>query len=216
MPTTIAIMNPKGGVAKTTTTVALAAFLSQTYKVAVIDIDPQYSVRTYVGGKSAFKVYQAKRLDHISGLPQNPKAQAFDFLLIDSPASISKARVEAISAVSDFVIVPSKASNLDLVPSMRFIDQFLIPKHTPFKLLLTQVIPSSTYAETLQAELKGQYIPFFKTYIRQYQCYLQSSQEQKSIFEMGHSASYARNDYSGVAQELLTNLKSLKKEAFAG
>ena len=53
---TTAIMNLKGGVAKTTTTVNMAAILARDYgaKVLVIDADSQCNTTEFFGVKSAF------------------------------------------------------------------------------------------------------------------------------------------------------------------
>lgn len=210
MTNIIAVMNPKGGVAKTTTTVSLASFLSRNFKVAVIDMDPQSSIKTHLGEECALKVFTAQRMSQISSLPQNAKAQTFDYLFIDTPASLDASRVQGVAAVSDFVIVPSKASTLDVTPSLRFIDSLLVPSQTSFKLLLTQVIPTSSHIESIREQLVEQKIPTFDTAVRQYQAYMQASEEQKSIFDLGYTASYARNDYRSVAHELLNSLQPIE------
>jgi cellulose biosynthesis protein BcsQ len=58
MPTVISLINLKGGVAKTTTTVQLADFLSAAQKrVLVIDLDPQANAtESLLGRNSALKV----------------------------------------------------------------------------------------------------------------------------------------------------------------
>ncbi len=209
MSNIISIMNPKGGVAKTTTVVSLASFLSNSYNVAVIDMDQQSSVKTYLGEDSKFKVFNATRLSHISSLPNNPKAAIYDFLLIDTPASLDAARVQAITEVSDFIVIPTKTSSLDLEPTLRFVDTLVLPSKKPFKLLLTQVIPTSRHVEVVREKLAKQNMPMFQTSVRQYQAYMQASEQKKSIFEMGYAASYARNDYRSVAHELLALIQPI-------
>ncbi|MCA9839436.1 MAG: ParA family protein [Trueperaceae bacterium] len=206
MTTILSIMNPKGGVAKTTTTINLASYLGRRFSVALIDMDPQASIQSWLGKENPFKIYQASRLSHLSSLPSNPKALAFDFILIDTPAGIKAKYAEVISQISDFVIVPCKTSKLDLDPTLAFVDSYLIPSQTPFKLLLTQVIASSSHNEKVQTFLFEQRVPFFRTSTRHYQAYMQATEQQKSIFDMGYSAGSAQNDYQQIALELLETL----------
>jgi len=209
MTNIIAVMNPKGGVAKTTTTVSLASFLSQSFKVAVIDMDPQSSIKTHLGDEGGLKVFTAQRLSQIASLPKNPKAQMFDYLFIDTPASLDASRIQGVAEVSDFVIVPSRASTLDITPTLRFIDNLLVPSQVPFKLLFTQSVATSSHTKAIREQLAEQRIPMFETAIRHYQAYIQASEEQKSVFELGYTASYARNDYRSVAHELLDTLQPI-------
>ncbi len=205
----ISVMNPKGGVAKTTTTITLASALSETFSVAIVDMDPQESVKTALGSREDMKLYTAKRLAHITDLPNNAKAAAFDFIFIDTPASMNKKQIQTVADVSSFVVVPCKASRLDLEPSLRFIDTYLIPNKVRFKVLLSQVQANSSYVETVRNELLEQRVPLFKPFARQYQAYAYASDAAKSIFDLGYQAASAQNDYRRIANELLEDLQPL-------
>lgn len=207
MTTILSIMNPKGGVAKTTTTINLASYLSRTYSVAIIDTDPQASIKTWLGEQSPLKIYHAAHLSQLKALPSNPRALAFDFILIDTPANMKPRHAEIIAEISQLVLVPCKASKLDLEPTLGFIDTCLIPNQIPFKVLLTQAIPTSSYNEEIKNHLLEQRIPLFSTIARHYQAYIHAVANHMSIFDMGYTAGSAQNDYQRIAQEVLEHLK---------
>ena len=112
MPTTVAFINLKGGVAKTTTAVATAQILSGVHrrKVLLIDLDPQTNATVLLVGEARWKklneagatVAQLFR-DAIDD-PMNPR---FD------PQVAIQHRVGAVDEVRSVSLLPS---SLDLIP----------------------------------------------------------------------------------------------------
>lgn len=103
----IAVANPKGGVAKTTTCIYIATLLSKFGKVLLKDTDPQASATEW--------------LEDIENLPFDwevanmrnmDKTGDYDFVVIDTPPQNSDIITKAIN-IADFVIIPSAPSGLD-------------------------------------------------------------------------------------------------------
>lgn len=104
----ITVAHQKGGVGKTTLSLNLAYCFSQGAKVAVIDIDPQGSI-------SGLKDILAKQgIDLIQPKEMEQAKSKYDIAIIDTPPYLTTALPEFFG-YSDFVLVPTKASILDIM-----------------------------------------------------------------------------------------------------
>lgn len=104
----ITVAHQKGGVGKTTLSLNLAYCFSQGAKVAVIDIDPQGSI-------SGLKDILAKQgIDLIQPKDIEQAKSKYDIAIIDTPPYLTTALPEFFG-YSDFVLVPTKASILDIM-----------------------------------------------------------------------------------------------------
>lgn len=108
MPKIILITHQKGGVGKSTLTFNLAQNIAANSRVAVLDFDLQGSLSQLEELVTDFKIipYQDK-LESISELQ-------YDFIFIDTPPYLSNHLAKLIS-ISNLIIVPTKASILDLL-----------------------------------------------------------------------------------------------------
>ena len=158
MNTVIAIVNQKGGVGKTTTTVNLAFALSQLgQRVLVVDLDPQASLTVYAG--LDVQALDAKRKTLYYGLVQDEPVENlitptehFDVLAssirlssgeaelvanpLAGPALLSNL-IEPVKAEYDFVLIDCPPTlTLLTVNALAAADQVLIPVKTDFLSLM--------------------------------------------------------------------------------
>ena len=116
----IALAATKGGVGKTTLSVALAVHAAHMgQKIALLDRDPQESLADWydrrmqdMGSDGALnlKLFEVDSTQEAIGLIT---AQGFDYLIIDTPPAVTGLIEDAI-AMADLVVVPSRVSGLDL------------------------------------------------------------------------------------------------------
>ena len=112
----VSLVNQKGGVSKSTTSVHLAYWLIKKKKIKtlLIDADSQRSSSLWVEGMESveipFKVIGSP--DEL--LEQIPELAAdYDYLIIDGPASLSEA-TRAILFRSDLAFIPVQPTGVDL------------------------------------------------------------------------------------------------------
>ncbi len=111
----IGVLNTKGGVAKTTLTACLAVRASHDGSTCVVDLDPQGSLGDWhrlrgspdnpallVGADRASEALEGLRL-----------SSAYAWVLLDGPPGALRITEDAIRSV-DFVVVPMRASGLDI------------------------------------------------------------------------------------------------------
>lgn len=103
----ITVAHQKGGVGKITLSLDLAYFFAQAGKIAIIDTDPQAST-THL--KEILKEHgiDVIPIDHIDKIKD-----LYDVAIIDTPPYLT-ATLPEFFKLSDFVLVPTKASILDI------------------------------------------------------------------------------------------------------
>src|SRR3990170_4311961 len=103
----ISIANQKGGVAKTTTAVNLAASLASTHRrTLLIDFDPQGNATSGIGidkEKIEKSIYHEGREGRLKEAIK-PIVDEYDFILIDCPPSPSLLTVNALTAAHSVLI----------------------------------------------------------------------------------------------------------------
>lgn len=139
MARVIATINLKGGVGKTTTTAALAEFMSAEFgqRVLLIDLDPQTNLTTMMIGEERWQ--ELNQLDRTLATlfrgAVDPDAPAFD---------IEKALQRDVSPVRAVKNVDLLASSLDLMDIQEGLShqQYADPKSTrPLEVLLHAITP---------------------------------------------------------------------------
>ena len=148
---TIAIVGTKGGTGKTTLLSCLAVALSDEGSVAVLDLDPQRSLTDWWdrrGQPDNPKLYSG--IDSAADAADIIRADGkSDWLLIDTGPGLLRAIEPAVKA-ADVVLIPLKASALDLVALQPVLD-IMHASGTPYLMVLNESV--STKMDTSAAEL---------------------------------------------------------------
>ena len=197
---TIAIINQKGGVAKTTTSVNLAAQASLRYKTLIVDCDKQANLTNILDGFLS------------------PLAKDYDYCFLDCPPDIGLITVNAL-ATADYVIIPLKADSYSLqgvdamLPFIQEVRDKINPKLTILGFVLTQYNERLNISKQIMEEIhsNGWDVALFDSMIRINTSLADSQFHKKTIFEYDKNSNGAK-DYMQLGKEVLTKIKKIENE----
>ncbi len=116
----IAVMNPKGGVGKSTFSTNLAGyFAAQGHAVMLGDADVQHSSRAWLSLRPAHLPAIAGWEISDGNMAKPPKGTSH--VVIDTPAGIKGNKLDAILKIAHKVIVPLQASMFDILATEDFL-----------------------------------------------------------------------------------------------
>lgn len=200
MPT-IPFISPKGGVGKTTSTLALATQLaSRAVGVTVIDADPNYPIAKWAAGGHC-----PPNMRVISGVTENniaskirEAAKIDPFVIVDLEGTAAKIVVLALQE-ADFVVVPMQGSLLDAEQAGRAVslihDQELAMRRhlasysLPYSILLTRTPPAyqTRTMANLRRSLADKKIPVFDTVMTEREAYRAMFSFQQPLEQLSRS-----------------------------
>ncbi len=199
----IAIVNSKGGVAKTTSAIHIAYQLSKLGATGLIDADPNRSSRAWAGRADTsfpFKVLTEFEMIGFQG--------RFQHIVTDTKARPEPEDLEAVCNAANLVILPSTPGGDDLrvtANTARALQKLGSTKH---KVLLTKVPTHYRSTDETDARLwlEAQEIPVFAGRIRLYKAYDKAFLDGIPVFQVrgDTKAKIAWADYQAVFKEVLS------------
>lgn len=109
----LALVNLKGGVAKTTSSLYLAAVYAQKGSTVLLDADPQGSASDWVATVEDSGTELPFDVKVVNQRTMSRASASHDYVIIDTPPG-NPAIVDAAIAAADLVLVPTDASPLDI------------------------------------------------------------------------------------------------------
>lgn len=200
----LAIINGKGGVGKTTTSVNLAATLSDRHRILLVDADPQGSATWWIErSKKGFEFDLARETDpHLLGRLR--QIEGYDLIVVDTPPALRSEALAAVVGCADYVLLPTPPAPMDLTALIDTVRDAIVPVGVPHRVVLTRV-DSRSLGEALSAQntLMEEGIPTCHAFVRAFKAHEHAALEGVAIAQYrGKNAKEAEADYRRVADEL--------------
>ena len=181
------VMNPKGGVGKSTLATNLAGYYANQGKIVMLgDVDKQQSAREWLKFRPA-TVAPIKTWEIEAGKPAKlPKGTTH--AVIDTPAGIGNKMLDTVIKSATRVIVPLQASMLDILATKSFLENLANDKAVRESDALIGVVGMRVDSRTrsydeLQRFLEGLGLPVLGN-IRNTQNYVQLAARGLTLFDV--------------------------------
>jgi len=211
----ISLVNQKGGVSKSTTSVHLAYWLikKKKRKTLLIDADAQKSSSLWVEGMEDVEIpceVIGSPDDLLERVPE--LAADYEYLIVDGPASLSEA-TRAILFRSDLAFIPVQPTGVDLrsaSDAMRLVKQAQsvrggLPKAIMF--LSRAVKGTKLKDEAISLLSKNPGAMLLDTVVHQKQAIADTSGQSATVWDIsGRSASESASEYETLFKELFKQL----------
>lgn len=198
----ITVAHQKGGVGKTTLSLNLAYCFAQGTRVAIVDSDPQASAANLK------EILSQHGIDLIEPVDIPNVQDKYDVVIIDTPPYLTTSLPDFFS-YSDFVLVPTKASILDIM-AIRATIQLLrqaqqLKPALKTLIVLNMVKPVTTLTDDIKEALLHYDFPLANTTVSDRVSYTRSP-ISGGVFETDDSK--AKDEIISLTQEIITALNS--------
>lgn len=206
-PWIVAIAMQKGGVGKTTTTMGLAAVLSETCRVLVVDIDPQGSVTFWAeraGDNLPFDFAADLDPNNLARLRELP----YDVIIVDTPGSLESTHIlTPVLDEADFVIAPTEAEALSIDPLRKTVEALIVPRGLDYRVLINKYDPRTPQdLEDIQELVDQIGLNRFQNAVRRYKSHSKAPIDGLVVTQYRASRNdlKASEDFRRIAMELLS------------
>ena len=203
----IAIVNSKGGVGKSTLAAALAVRAARDSKrIAMVDLDPQKSLVEWWARRGKTDnptIFEGA--DTAADAVESLQLDGWDFVFLDGPPAFIGVMEEMIEA-ADFVLIPVKASMIDLLATQ---DAVALAReaNAKFLVVINDVGPRERLVESARELLSNAEVPIAHTQITHRVSHVQGMTVGKSAAEVNNGRDRA------AAEEIDRLWKEIKSAA---
>lgn len=193
----ITVASFKGGQAKTTTAVHLAAFFAKRAKTLLIDGDPNRSATSWAKRKGLpFRVCDERQAARYS--------RQYDHIVIDTQARPTAEDLQALAEGCDLLIVPCTPDALSLDALFLIVEALEQLGSDRFRILLTIIPPKpSRDGEEAMTTLVEAGLPVFKQGIRRFVAFQKAALHGVPVYEIDDpKAEEGWQDYVKIGEEI--------------
>jgi chromosome partitioning protein len=195
----VTVASFKGGVAKTTTSLHLAAYFQTRADTLLIDGDLNRSALQWASrGNFPFKVVDEKQGVRF--------ARQYEHIIIDTPARPAPEELKTIAEGCDLLVLPTSPDALAMGAMLQMVDDLRGLK-TNYKILLTLIPPPpSRVGEEARQSLEKAGLPVFKSRIRRLAVFQHAALQGVGVNQVkgDDKAGIAWRCYCEVGKEILS------------
>lgn len=217
---TIAVVNSKGGVGKSTISCLLAFYFHEKkIRTGLLDGDANESSSRWVTAvEPGIAVHTAPAgLDIVDFVQTAKQKNQFDILIGDGPGSLHEP-TRAFMLAADLVLIPCGASSMDLDVTAKVIHvlkkaQAVRDDGGPLGFLVLSKVPHKRRKVTKRAfeRAKALGLPLCSTTLGARDAFVNAVDEKTPLWEMGADAAMAVQEIDELLWEIITYAKTHKK-----